>query len=453
MQHLLRSLFSTPDVAEVFSDEAELRAMAAFEVALAAAEAEAGVIPHEAARAIAEAAEGFRPDIGDIAEKARLSGNPAFPFVAAFGEACSPEGRPWVHWGATSQDVLDTARALQLKSVRPHVRSDLERISAALAKLAERYRTTPMPGRTLLQPAMPTTFGMKAAGWLDQIDRSARHLDLAFEEAATLQFGGAVGTLSALGESGPAVRAALARRLGLHEPDVTWHVGRDRFLRLASEAVILMAGLAKIARDIALLMQAEIAEAAEPAGPGRGGSSTMPQKRNPVAAPAIVAAYHAAQGALGGLLSGQLQEHERGVGGWHAEWLTLPQIMECLAGALSQTAETVEGLEVDERRMRQNLSLGNGTMMSEALMMRLAGTMGRGEAKTLVGKLAATAMAEGRPLREVAVADPTVTRHLSQDEIEAALAPENYLGVAPHAVDRVVARWKETARNRQEEHR
>ena len=301
-----------------------------------------------------------------------------------------------------------------------------------------------MAGRTLMQPALPITLGAKAAGWLDHVARCRSHLELAFDEAMTLQFGGAVGTLSALGPDAAAVRAALAEELSLHEPPVTWHTGRDRFARLASEAVLMLAAVAKISRDVALIMQMEIGEAREPAGEGRGGSSTMPQKRNPVAAPAVIGAYHAAQGALAGLLSAQLQEHERGVGGWHAEWLTLPQIVECLAGAVSHTAETVAGLEVDEARMLENLDLGHGTMMSEALMMKLATHIGRGEAKAVVGDLAKSALADGRPLAEVAKAEPRVTQHLTIDEIASALDPANYLGLAPHAVDEVVRRFRDS---------
>ncbi len=444
MQDLLSRLFSTEAVQEVFSDEAEIAAMVAFETALAEAEAEVGVVPEEAARAIAEAGRGFSPDLAEIAGKARRSGNLAIPFVAAFTAACPEDARGYVHWGATSQDVLDTARVLQLRRARVHLRRDLDRLLAALAALAERHRDTAMPGRTLMQPALPITLGVKAAGWLDTAARSASHLELAFDEAMTLQFGGAVGTLSALGPDAPAVREALARRLDLSEPPVTWHGGRDRFTRLASEAVLMMAALAKMSRDVALMMQAEIGEAREPAGPGRGGSSTMPQKRNPVAAPAVIGAYHAAQGALSGLLAGQIQEHERGLGGWHAEWLTLPHIVECLAGALSHTAETMEGLEVDAARMRENLSMGNGTMMSEALMMKLAATMGRGEAKELVGELAKTALRDDRPLADVARSEPRVTGRLSQEEIDAALAPENYLGLAPASVDEVVRRFRDS---------
>lgn len=440
MQDLLSRLFSTPAVADAFSDTAQIRAMARFESALAAAEATTGIVPREAAEKIAGAAARFDPDLEEIAEKARDSGNLAIPFVAAFTETCPESVRGYVHWGATSQDVLDTAFVLQLRAAGGPLGADIDRLVTALAHLSERHRDTPMPGRTLMQPALPITLGFKAAGWLDTAERCARHLDRAFDEAMTVQFGGAVGTLSALGDEGPAVRAALARHLDLHEPEITWHGGRDRFTRLACEVVQLMAALAKMSHDVALLMQAEIGEAREPEGPGRGGSSTMPQKRNPVAAPGAIAAYHAAQGALSGLLSGQIQEHERGLGGWHAEWLTLPEILRLLAGALSHTAETMEGLEVDEVRMRTDLELGHGTMMSEALMMKLAATMGRGKAKALVGELARRAISSERPLAEVAKGDPRVTEVLAPEEINEALAPENYLGMAPSAVDAVVAR-------------
>lgn len=438
---LLSSLFTTPAMRETLSDASRIAGMLAFEAALARAEADAGVIPPHAAEAIEEACRTFSADIGSLAAATRTAGNPAIPLVKALTAHCPEPGRGWVHWGATSQDVIDTAASLVGCRAASLLDDDLVRLCDGLAALAAAHRDTVMPGRTLLQPALPVTFGFKAAQWLDMAMRCRDRLREAADAACILQFGGAVGTLAALGPAAEPVRQALGRLLGLPVPPLAWHTARDRIARFGCELAVLTGALAKVAGDIALLMQAEVGEAFEPAAPGKGGSSTMPQKRNPVAAPAVRAAALRANGLGADLISALPQEHERGAGGWHMEWTVLPDLFLGAAGALSHVREVVEGLEVDPVRMRANLEIGGGAMMAEALMMALAPQLGRHEAHHLVERLVKQAVAGNRSLRETALEDEAAVSALGPDRIERALQPDGYLGVAGASIDEAVARW------------
>jgi len=439
---LLSDLFTTPAMRRILSDANRISAMLAFEAALATAEADNGVIPLEAANTIQTACDTFQADIAALAAATRSAGNPAIPFVKALTSHCDEPGRGFVHYGATSQDLIDSASALVCREAVDLIEQEILRLGDALETLAEAHRETPMAGRTLLQPALPITFGFKVAGWLDMVTRSKAAIRHAANEALTLQFGGAVGTLASIGPAAQTVRMALAARLNLPLPAVTTHTARDRVVRLGSELTILAGALAKIATDIALMMQAEIGEASEPAGPGRGGSSTMPHKRNPVAAPAVRAAAMRANGLQATLLSALVQEHERGAGGWHAEWTALPELFDCLSGALSHMAEAAEGLEVRPERMRANLGIASGAMMSEALMMALAPEIGRHTAHHLVQELARQAIETARPLAEIVRENDTVTGILSAGEIAAALDPLSYLGLSDAAVDMAVSSWR-----------
>lgn len=438
---LLSQLFSSRAMQAALSDDRRIAAMLAFEAALARAEATCGLVPSDAAEAIDTACGSFKADIDALAAATRQAGNPAIPFIAALTAHCPEPGRGWVHWGATSQDVIDTASAIVGRAAVALIDADIVRLGNALAEQAHAHRTTVMPGRTLLQPALPITFGFKVAGWLDMITRSRAALLRAADEALVLQFGGAVGTLAAVGPEAAAIRDALGKDLGLPIPAVTSHTSRDRVVRLGSELAILAGALAKIAGDIALLMQAEIGEAAEPAGPGRGGSSTMPQKRNPVAAPVVRAAAIRAGGLMSSLLGAMAQEHERGAGGWHAEWSLLPELFDVTAGALGHMVETVAGLEVRPERMRANLDIGSGTLMSEALMMALAPTIGRLAAHHLVQDAAKRAIAEDRMLAEIARDTPDIADVLGPNGIDRALDPASYLGTAQATVDAAIAGW------------
>lgn len=440
---LLAPIFGSDSMRAVFDDAARIRAMLTFEAALAGAEADAGVIPEDAAALIAAACETFRPNIRELGHAAREQSAPSIPFVKALTAHCPEEARGWVHWGATSQDVIDTALVLQMREGCALIEADIDALGDLLAALATDYRSTVMAGRTLLQPALPITFGFKCAGWLDALADARTGLARATGDALVLQFGGAVGTLSALGEDGEAVRQALGRRLELPVPAAPWHTNRTRIVRLCGELALLANVLSKIAGDMALLMQPEIGELAEPAGDGRGGSSTMPHKRNPVSAVAVRANAHRVNGLVSTLQNAMAHEHERGAGGWQVEWTTVPELFELAAGSLAHLRATLDGLTVDAGRMRANLEVGGGTMMAEALMMALAPHTGRLNAHHLIGELARKASETGASLGDVAKQDSRVIEQLGPAEIDRAVTPDSYLGRAEDTVDAVLARWKE----------
>jgi 3-carboxy-cis,cis-muconate cycloisomerase len=364
---LVESLAATERLSRIFSDGSVLQAMLDFEAALARAEARCGVIPGAAAEAISHAAcaEGF-----DLAELMRLSlraGTPAIPLVKMLTErvrAISPEAADFVHWGATSQDVVDTAMVLLLRQSREVFRADHDRVMAALRRLSEEHAGAVMLGRTLLQPAPPVTFGLKCAGWCAAARRGWNRVSSRFDEALLLQFGGASGTLAALSDRGLAVSEALARELGLKLPEAPWHAHRDRLAALMAALAIYTATLGKMALDVALLMQFETGEAAEPGGEGRGGSSSMPYKRNPTACMLTIAAARRVPGLLADFVGAMLQEHERAVGGWQAEWPLVHGIVQSAGVALESMAEVAEGLRVDPARMRSNIEATRGAVLA-----------------------------------------------------------------------------------------
>lgn len=439
---LLDPLFSTAAADAAMSDHARLQGMLDFEAALARAEARAGVIPAAAVAAIAAQCDAGLYEMAALAAATAKAGNPAIPMVKALTAkvaAADSEAARYVHWGATSQDAMDTGLVLQLRQVLAGIETDLARLSAALATLAEQHRDTPMVGRTWLQHALPVTFGLKAAGWLDAVERHRMRLSELKSRLLVLQFGGAAGTLAALGDKGLAVTAALAEELRLGQPAMPWHGARDRVAEAATWLGLLTGSLGKIARDIALMMQSDVAEAFEPAGEGRGGSSTMPHKRNPVAAASVLAAAARAPHLVGTMLSAMVQEHERGLGGWHAEWVALPELARLAAGALAQTADTIGGLETDPGRMRANLDTTRGLIMAEAVMMALGSRIGRLVAHDRVEAACHRAIAEQRHLREVLAEDEVIAGHLAAGDLERLFDPLNYIGVAPAMVDRVLS--------------
>jgi 3-carboxy-cis,cis-muconate cycloisomerase len=347
-----------------------------------------------------------------------------------------------VHWGATSQDIIDTGLVLQLRAFLPLLEADLGRLSKALAKLAKQHKNTPQVGRTWLQQALPVTFGLKAAGWLDGLERQRQRLAQLKPRLFALQFGGAAGTLAALGPKGLDVAAALATELRLALPAMPWHGQRDRVAEAGTTFGLIIGSLAKMARDVSLLMQTEIGEAREPAGEGRGGSSTMPHKRNPVATASVLAAATRAPGLVSTMLTAMAPEHERGLGGWQAEWVVLPELAMLAGGAARSMAETMEGLEIDKGRMAENLELTRGLILAEAVQMALGSKIGRDVAHDLIERASRRALAEGQHLRDVLTADPAVTQHLSKAEIGRLLDPKNYLGQAGALVERVLAAKK-----------
>jgi 3-carboxy-cis,cis-muconate cycloisomerase len=446
-EDLLGALFSTPAASAALDTRAVLQAMLDFEAALAGAEAECGVIPEDAARTIAAACQADLIARSGFAQAATLAGNLAIPLVKRLTEAVAQEDAAaarWVHWGATSQDVIDTSMVLQLRTVIALIDADLARLEAALATLARTHAATVMPGRTWLQHALPISFGLKAAGWLSGVHAARRHLARAAEEARILQFGGATGTLASLGAQGLDVAEALARRLDLVLPPLPWHADRVPVAAAGAALGLVCGSLGKIARDISLLMQTDVAEAFEPAGAGRGGSSTMPHKRNPVACAIALSAAIQAPPLVATLLAAMPQEHERGLGGWHAEWQALPALLRLAAASAAQMADAVGGLEVMAPRMRQNLEATHGLILSEAVSMALAAHVGKAEAHRLVEQASRLAIAKARPLRDVLHAEAAVTAHLSPEAIDALMTPDHYLGMSAAFIARALAATEQT---------
>jgi len=440
---LIDSLASTEPLAELFSDQRVLQAMLDFESALARAEAREGLIPEDAAAAIGRAAiaEGF--DAAALAHQAQRAGTPAIPLVKALTErvrATDPYAARFVHWGATSQDVTDTAMVLLLQRARTILAADHARLIDALWKLAEQHERTVMLGRTLLEPAPPVTFGLKAANWFAAVKRGWSRIETRFLEAEALQFGGASGTLAALGDRGDAVGRALAEALGLRYPDAPWHAQRDSLAALLAASSVQCGALGKMARDIALLMQGEVQEAAEPGGDGRGGSSTMPHKANPIACSLALAAAYRVPGLFASFLTAMLQEHERGVGGWHAEWPIITSIMQALGLAVASMAEVAEGLTVDATRMRANIDATRGTVFAERVMMLLGPALGRDVAHKLVGEAARKANAEGRRFADVLGEIPEVAQIVPAATLRSIDVPEDYLGFATVFQNRLMER-------------
>lgn len=442
---LFTPLFQTHAMAALFDDRAVLGAMLRVEAALASAQASIGMVPTSALGPIQAAC---NPDLYDMAELGRataLAGNPAIPLVkvltAKVAETDLAAARH-VHRGATSQDIIDTGFVLRARDAVTLLRTDLDRAIHALADLSRRHVCTPMAGRTLWQQALPTTFGLKTAGWLSLLLRLRTRLTEAGKAAETLQFGGAAGTLASQGGQGMAVAKALAAELSLALPDTPWHSQRDRIADLGAALGLLTGGLGKIARDIAHLMSSEVAEAFEPAAAGKGGSSAMPHKRNPVGTTIALSAAARAPGLVATLFSAMVQEQERGVGGWHAEWPTLAELFGLTAGAMAHMADTLSGLELDPARMRANLDLTDGLMMAEAVTQALAEASGRHDAGKIVEAACKRAVAAGHGLLLELTADPAVTAHLPQERLVTLMQPENYLGSAADFVSSVLATYE-----------
>jgi 3-carboxy-cis,cis-muconate cycloisomerase len=430
---LIESLATTEALAELFSDDSVLRAMLDFEVGLARAEARHGVVPQTAADAIAGAAKPEAFDATQLANAGMLAGALPIPLVKALTELV--RGRDaasagFVHWGATSQDVADTALVLLLKKAQPLLDADLERLQTALRKLANTHANTVMLGRTLLQAAPPTTFGLKAAAWLGSMQRCKRHLDASFKEALMIQLGGATGTLASLGGRGLAVAQALSEELDLGLPASPWHTHRDRLATLVCSCGVLVGSLGKMARDISLLMQMEVGEASEPSAPGRGGSSTMPHKRNPSGCVVALAAANRAPGLVASFLSGMVQEHERATGSWQAEWPTVAGVIQSTGLAIASMAEAAAGLEIDAEQMLANIEATGGSVFAEKAAMLLAAKLGRDAAQKLVAEAARRSEDEGRTLKEVLGEIPEVTRALGGRALRDLETPEKYLGAA-----------------------
>ncbi len=439
---LTDALFTTESMRAILSDRSRVQRMLDFEAALARAEAAVGVIPASAAPIIAGQCKSELYDIAALALATAEAGNPAIPLVRALTSLVArqdPDAARYVHWGATSQDAMDTGLVLQMREALGFIAVDLARLSTALASLTREHAQTPLAGRTWLQQATPVTLGLKAAGILSAVERHRARIADLLPRIAMLQFGGATGTLASLGERGPAVAAALAQDLDLGLPDMPWHTHRDRIAEVATTLGLVVGTLGKIGRDVSLLMQTEVGEAFEPADVGRGGSSTLPHKRNPVSSAAILAAAARVPALVSTMLAAMVQEHERGLGGWHAEWETLPEICALASGALAHAIRVVEGLHIDEARMAANLGITRGMGQAEAVSMALAAHLGKQQAHELVERACRTCSDEGVTLLAVLDADAKVRAHLSTGDLERLLDPRNYIGAAAHFIDRALS--------------
>ena len=434
---IYRDAFGTAEMRAIFSDEAAVAHAVAVEVALARVQGRLGLIPAEAAREIEARADPASIDFEQLRLETELVGYPIVGLVHQLAGQCGDAGR-YLHWGATTQDIMDTVRVLQLREAIGKLATDLARVDDALAALARKHRLTVMAGRTHLQHALPITFGHKAAVWLSMIRRNRERMRQLWPRVLVVQFSGAAGTLASLGTRGLEVQEALAAELGLAAPAITWHAARDEFAEVVNWLALVTASLAKIATDVVLLMQTEVAEVFEPFVPGRGSSSTMPQKRNPISCELIIAAAKAVRQNAGLMLDAVVSDHERATGPWQAEWIALPQSFIATAGALRQAVEMLSGLVVDEKRMRRNLGLTSGLIVAEAVMMALAEHIGRGAAHDIVYSACRAAADSGNELITELSRRPEVTTHLDGRRLQELVDPANYLGTAPDMIDRVL---------------
>jgi len=435
---LFRDAFGTPAMREVFSDRRLIARYIEVEVALARAEARCGVIPSEAAETIARESRLERIDFDHMRHETDIVGYPILPLVHQLVAMCGEAGR-YVHWGATTQDIMDTANVLQVRDALDLVEADIRTLRGILADLAKKHRNTPMAGRTHLQQALPVTFGYKVAIWLAMFDRHQERLAQLRERVLCVELAGAAGTLASLGDKGLQVQQALAEELGLAVPATTWHVARDGFAEAVNLLALVTGSLGKIALDIMIMASTEFAEVYEPFVKGRGASSTMPQKRNPISSELMLAAAKGVRQHAGLMVDAMIQDFERATGPWHAEWIAIPESFILTAGALHQAKFALGGLIVDTDQMRRNLGLSRGLIVAEAVMMGLAPAMGRQQAHDVVYDACRSVNETGGTLAEALAALPAVTAHFDRQAIDRLTDPANYLGLAPAMVDRAIA--------------
>ncbi|MBW9462302.1 3-carboxy-cis,cis-muconate cycloisomerase [Kluyvera sp. EC_51] len=443
---VLTPLLRTQALTDMFSDERLVQGMLDFEAALATAQARCGVIPNAAVEPITAACRASLIDLTTLATAAASAGNLAIPLVKQLTQRVKntdPEAARYVHWGATSQDAIDTGLMLQLQQALGETETRLARLISVLAEQVMRHQHTLLPGRTWMQHALPITYGLKLAGTLDALLRWQERLAQMRPRVLALQFGGAAGTLASLKEKGPEVAQALAAELNLMLPDTPWHSQRDRLIELASWYAGLCGTLGKFANDFALMMQTEVAEVSEPIAEGRGGSSAMPHKRNPVSCAAILAAVTRVPGLMATLYASQIQQHERALGGWQAEWETLPQLVMLAGGVLENSEYLVKGMQVNTHKMHDNLDITHGLVMAESVTQALAAHLGKADAHHLIETICHRAIALDCPLRPLLENDPLVSQHLSPEQLTQLLDPANAVGSADHFVRQVLARFQE----------
>ena len=436
---VFRDIFSTEAMRRVFSDGNRVQKYLDFEAALARAQARLGIIPKEAAEEIVKHCNVAEIDFVKLKTQTERIGYPVLPVVQQLVALCRDGLGEWCHWGATTQDITDSATVLQIREGLNLVEADLNGISEALAGLARKYRDTPMAGRSNLQQAVPITFGYKMATVLAAFERHKQRLKELRARVLVGEFGGAAGTLSSLGDRGLEVQAELMKELKLGQPAIAWHTVRDNIAEVGCLLGLVTGTCGKIAFDIKLLMQTEIEEVYEPFHEGRGSSSTMPQKRNPISSVYITALTSVVRQQSAALLDAMVEDHERATGPWEIEWITLPEIFCYAAGALAQTLFVLTGLQVDEKKMRSNLDLTKGLIVSEAVMMGLGPYLGRQYAHDLVYDVCRKVVATGRPLVDLLAENAEIKKHLDRPALEKLCDPANYLGEAGAMVDRVLA--------------
>lgn len=436
---LFRDMFGTAEMRGVFSDQALIERYIEVEVALARAEARCGVIPAAAAEQIAAKATYASLDLALMQHETEIVGYPILPLVEQLSKTCGEAGR-YLHWGATTQDIMDTAVVLQVRAALAIVERDILAVRGLLAGLAQRYRDTPMAGRTHLQHALPITFGYKCAVWLSMFDRHAERLVELRPRVEVGQFAGAAGTLASLGDKGLEVQEALMAELGLNVPQATWHVARDGLAEALNFLGLVTGSLGKVALDVMMMMTSELGEAYEPFVKGRGASSTMPQKRNPISCELMYAAAKGVRQQAGLMLDAMIQDFERSTGPWQAEWIAIPEAFALTAASLGQAKFMLAGLEVRTERMRQNLDMTRGLIVAEAVMMGLAPELGRQVAHDVVYAACRVANDENVSLLDALLRDAEVSARLPRAELECLTDPANYLGLAPQMVDRALER-------------
>ncbi len=439
---IFRDIFSTAEMRRVFSDENRTACYLEIEAALARVQGRLGIIPQEAAREIERKCKVENIDFAKLKATTERIGYPILGVVQQIVALCEKGLGEWCHWGATTQDITDTATIMQIRSALELVEADMEKIAAALADLARRYRDTPMAGRSNLQQAVPITFGFKAASLLAAMQRHRARLAELRPRVLVGEFAGAAGTLSSLGANGLKVQEALMVELKLGQPEIAWHTVRDRIGEVGCFLGLLTSTLGKVSMDVKLLMQTEVAEVFEPFHEGRGSSSTMPQKRNPISCLYIHSTAALVRQHVAALLEAAVADHERSTGPWEIEWIALPEIFLLASGALAQSRDLLVGLQVDAARMRTNLDMTNGAIVSEAVMMGLGPHLGRQRAHDLVYDICRIAAASGAPLVDLLAKDKEISHHVTRSELERMCDPANYLGLAGEMVDRVLAKEK-----------
>jgi len=437
---IFQGIFTTDAMRRVWSDENRTQKYLDIEAALARVQGRLRLIPQEAADEIVRHCRLEEIDMDRLREQTERIGYPVLGVVSQLNQLCRDRLGEYCHWGATTQDITDTALVLQLREALELVDVELEAIATALAGLARAHRLTPMAGRSNLQQAIPVTFGYKMAGILSATLRHRERLAQLRPRLLVGEFAGAAGTLASLERGAMETQAGLCAELGLGQPDIAWHTIRDNVAEVGALLGLIGGTLGKLSMDVKLMMQTEVGEVYEPFHPGRGSSSTMPQKRNPISSCYIHAAIAVLRQHAAALMDAMVADHERSTGPWEIEWIVLPEAFCLLAGALKQSRAVLEGLEVDARAMRRNLDLTQGLVMSEAVMMGLGAALGREAAHDLVYELCREALAKQLPLIEVLAAHPQISRHADRAALERMLDPANYLGQSGVMVDRVLAR-------------